>query len=189
MPTVRRSAPSGLAFRGLLGFLLSFAAARTFTTFYPEVVVETGGIHLHHFWYGLAIVLVAGWLGIASNRPQLERAYAFAFGLGTGLIGDELGLLLTFGDYHSMLTFEIAAVAVALALAAILAAKYGSELREDLLPSGKGERLVAAGIFVWAIAALPAASGIWAAATLLVVVGTVVAAIGVAIHWRYLSQA
>ncbi len=172
-----------------MGFLLSFAAARTFTTFYPEVVIATGGIHLHHFWYGLALVLAAGWLGIASNRPQLERIYAFVFGLGTGLIGDEVGLLLTFGDYHSMLTFEFILVAVPLAVIGILALKYQSELSEDLLQSGKGERLIAAGVLVCALAALPAASDLWTLAWPLLSVGVLISLLGVMVHWRYLSQA
>jgi hypothetical protein len=88
-----------------------------------------------------------------------------------------------------MLTFEFAVAAVSLALIAILAMKYGAELREDLLQSRKRERLVAAGVFLCAISVLPAASNLWIASLPLLVGGVSVALLGAAVHWRYLSQA
>src|SRR5437867_11445754 len=47
-----------------------------------------------------------GWLGIAYSSDRLLRTYALVFGLGAGLIADEVGLLLTFGDYQSELTSD-----------------------------------------------------------------------------------
>src|SRR5271157_6543564 len=99
------STPHGLAFLALLSFVTSFLVARVFATLNPSTVVVSGGIHLHHFWYGLVMIVVAGWLGIVYNRPQFVQVYAIVFGLGAGLVGDEVGLLLTFGDYNSSLTF------------------------------------------------------------------------------------
>ncbi len=187
MPSARPSKPSGLALRALIGFVASFASARTFTTFYPGIVVAGGGIHFHHFWYGLGIVLVAGWLGIASSRPELDRAYAFVFGIGTGLIGDEVGLLLTFGDYRSVLTFEFAVVGVALASVAILVVRYWSEIREDLASHGKGERLIAVGVTIGAFSALPAAFGLVGESLSLLAIGILFIAVGVVIHRRFLA--
>jgi hypothetical protein len=89
----------GLTFLALLSFIVAFFTARIFTTINPDTVVVSGGIHFHHFWYGLAMVATAGWLGISSNHPSLRRVYAVVFGFGGGLIGDEIGLLLTFGNY------------------------------------------------------------------------------------------
>jgi hypothetical protein len=188
MPYVRPSRPSGLAIRALIGFAATFAAARTFTTLYPEVVVKSGGIHFHHFWYGLAIILAAGWLGIASNRPQLDRIYAMAFGVGSGLVGDEVGLLLTFGDYHSLLTYEFFVSALALASIGLLVAKYSSELEEDLLSSGKGERLIAIGIVTLTVAGLPAATGELLGFWVAFGIGATLILLGAVIHWKYLSR-
>src|SRR5271169_6019252 len=95
----------GLASLALSAFVVSFFGARIFTTINPDTVVVSGGVHFHHFWYGLAMVVAAGWLGIVSFHPTLNRVYATVFGLGGGLIGDEVGLLLTFGNYHSELTY------------------------------------------------------------------------------------
>src|SRR5437660_11980562 len=85
-----------LAFLGTLGFMTSFLGARVFAILNPTVVVAQGSIHFHHFWYGLGMITLAGWLGIAFNRPRLVRTYAIVFVLGAGVIGDEVGDLLNF---------------------------------------------------------------------------------------------
>jgi hypothetical protein len=57
-----------LATLALVSFILSFIVARTFTHFYPNIVLLSGGLHIHHFWYGLALLAVGGWLGINYNE-------------------------------------------------------------------------------------------------------------------------
>src|SRR5438552_15161190 len=96
----------GLALIGTLGFMTACFGARVFAILTPTLIVAQGSIHFHHFWYGLGMITLVGWLGIAFNRPRLVRTYAIIFGLGSGLIGDEVGLLLTFGDYQSSLTTD-----------------------------------------------------------------------------------
>jgi hypothetical protein len=85
---VRRSTTHGLLFLMFLSFIASFLIARAFATLNPTTVVITGGIHFHHFWYGLAMIVVAGGLGIVHNDPRYRRLYAVVFGLGGGLVGD-----------------------------------------------------------------------------------------------------
>src|ERR1700730_15233302 len=97
-----------LAFLALGAFLIAFVGARLFTTIFPHTVIITGGIHFHHFWYGLGMVLVAGLLGIVTTVRSHNRSCAIIFGLGGGLILDEVGLFLTFGNYHSNLTYFVA---------------------------------------------------------------------------------
>jgi hypothetical protein len=103
----------------LVSFVLSFLVARIFTTLYPNVVLVGSGFHIHHFWYGLAMLAVGGWLGISYQDERIDRLAAILFGAGGGLVGDEVGLLLTFGDYWSGITFTV--VLTFLALASILA--------------------------------------------------------------------
>src|SRR5437899_10179067 len=103
----------GLAFYGTLAFVAGFLGARLFATLNPRVVVVQNGIHFHHFWYGLALVIVAGWIGIALSDAWLGRNLAIVFGLGAGLIGDEVVLLLNFGDYTYNLTEILFVVAIA----------------------------------------------------------------------------
>jgi len=48
-----------LATIALISFIASFTVARLFTTFYPSTVLVTNGIHIHHFWHGLALLVSA----------------------------------------------------------------------------------------------------------------------------------
>src|SRR5467141_3111128 len=97
-----------LAFIAIASFLVSFFGSRLFATVCPTCVVVGSGIHFHHFWYGIGMVALTGWLAIVGKRTdRLDRAYALVYGLGLGLIGDEVGLLLTFGNYYSELTYQI----------------------------------------------------------------------------------
>ncbi len=138
-----------LSFLATLAFVTTFLVVRTFTTFYPGVIVEQAGIHFHHFWYGLAMIAAAGWLGIAWRRGErLDQVYAIVYGVGAGLIGDETGLLLTFGDYRSTLTFDFFIAAVSLAILTILLLRYREALKKDILGLSKGERLIYFGVFV-----------------------------------------
>ncbi len=163
------------------GFVGSFLVARGFTTLFPETVVVSGGIHFHHFWYGLVMVVASGWLGIAYNRRGLDRAYALVFGLGGGLICDEVGLLLTLGNYHSELTLDIFIIAVAIVTMALLSVRYRDEVIRDLTVS-RGEALMFLGIGLAAISALWFAAGLLGLGSVILMAGGGLAALGRWIH-------
>jgi hypothetical protein len=151
----------GLAFYGTLAFLASFLGARLFATLNPKVVVVQSGIHFHHFWYGLALVLAAGWIGIALSEAWLSRNLAIVFGLGAGLIGDEVGLLLTFGDYTSNLTEIFFVAAIAFIILATLLSKGRKQIERDVLNISWRERGTQIGVFLAAFSAIFFASGNW----------------------------
>ena len=144
----------GLSFLGTMGFLTGFFGARLFAVQNPNVVVVQGGIHFHHFWYGLGMVTLAGWLGIAFNRPRLVRTYAIIFGLGAGLIGDEVGLLLTFGDYQSSLTTDFFVGVVGFIILASTLVRYRKIVMKDVIHTSWNERLVYIGINLAGLSAI-----------------------------------
>lgn len=137
-----------LSFLATLAFTAGFFGARIFHTIFPDTVVVIGGIHFHHFWYGLVMVTVSGWLGIAYNGERRNRVYAVIFGLGLGFVGDEMGLLLTLGDYYTTLTFDFFVAAICFAVLMSLLARYGKEVRNEVLHVSARERLVHFGIFL-----------------------------------------
>jgi len=139
---------------GTMGFLTGFFGARLFAVQNPNVVVVQGGIHFHHFWYGLGMVTLAGWLGIAFNRPRLVRTYAIIFGLGAGLIGDEVGLLLTFGDYQSSLTTDFFVGVVGFIILASTLVRYRKIVMKDVIHTSWNERLVYIGINLAGLSAI-----------------------------------
>lgn len=181
-PQVAGSTGQGLTFLALLCFIFSFFVARVFTTISPDVVVVSSGIHFHHFWYGLAMVVAAGWLAIASDRPEYDRAYAVIFGLGLGLIGDETGLLLTFGDYHSELTYVFFVAGVSLVVMGLLAARYWPLVKAEVVRLGSGEKAVHVGIAVCAVSFLAFAFDQLLAGALMLALGIGVAVIGAWVH-------
>lgn len=174
----------GPAFFALCSFLTSFVGARIFTTINPDTVVVTGGIHFHHFWYGLAMVLVAGWLGIALFHPALNRVYATVFGLGFGLIGDEVGLLLTFGDYHSLLTYEFFAIFMTGVFLATLVLRYWRRVLSDLESFTKGEGMAHVGVVVAGLSSLPLSLGFETDGIIFALAGLALATTGLWLHLK-----
>jgi hypothetical protein len=151
----------GLAFYGTAAFVAGFLGARLFATLNPRVVVVQSGIHFHHFWYGLALVIAAGWTGIALNHVWLSRNLAIIFGLGTGLIGDEVGLLLTFRDYTSNITEIFFVAAIAFIILATLLSKGRKQIEKDVINISWKERGTQIGVFIAAFSAIFFASGNW----------------------------
>jgi hypothetical protein len=100
------------------------------------------------------MICIAGWLGIASTRPEYDRVYALVFGLGLGLVGDETGLLLTLGDYHSELTYVVLLVGISTTAMGYLVYRYEPYIKTEVFLLGRGERLVHLGIGIMAVSSL-----------------------------------
>ncbi len=94
----------------LLGaFLISFAFIRTSArlmrnprvTWWPGSVKTSGGLHIHHLVWGIALILICGFLAIAFHlrSPWLEIV-AGGFGVGAGLTLDEYALWLHLDDVY-----------------------------------------------------------------------------------------
>ena len=174
----------GLTFLALLSFAVAFFTARLFTTINPDTVVVSGGIHFHHFWYGLVMVVTAGWLGIVSNHPSWRRVYAVVFGFGGGLIGDEVGLLLTFGNYQSQLTYVFLVGFVCFVALATLLARFRADLKRDLLEMERGEVAVHIGLVITCASALPFAFDFPLGGSALALGGIALAAVGMVVRKR-----
>jgi len=132
MKRLRGASKPNLSFIMLVSFLASFAVARVFTSFFPSAVLEVQGYHVHHFWYGLALLVIGGWLGINYRDDYTERIAAIIFGVGGGLVGDEIGLLITFGDYYSGLTYTFVISLLAFAFLATLFRRHGQAIVTEL---------------------------------------------------------
>jgi len=151
----------GLAFYGTLAFVASFLGARLFATLNPTVTVVRGGIHFHHFWYGLAMVVSTGWLGITLSNERMGRNLAIIFGLGAGLIGDEVGLLPTFGDYTSNFTEIFFVSAIAFIILVTLLSRGRKHIEREVINLSRKERLTQVGVFLGAFSVVFFAAGNW----------------------------
>jgi hypothetical protein len=97
------------AFLALLGFLLSFLFIRTSVrmiraevSWWPGNVETSSGLHIHHLVWGIALMLVGGFLGFALKAPLSPwyQIAAFLFGVGGGLTFDEFALWLHLDDVY-----------------------------------------------------------------------------------------
>ncbi len=122
-----------LSVLALISFIGSFVVARTFTILSPKTVVVTSGLHIHHFWYGIALLVVGGWLGISYHDERIDRLAAIIFGIGGGLIGDEVGILLTFESeiYWASLSYTFITVLITVASILTLLNKYSRTIRRE----------------------------------------------------------
>jgi len=158
----------------IIGFLVAFFGARAFATFNPTVVVVQGEVHFHHFWYGLGMVALSGWLGISFNRPRFLRTYALIFGLGAGLIGDEIGLLLTFGNYQSDLTVDFFVGVIGFIVLVPMLLQYKTIFRKDTVHPNWNERLIHVGVAFCGVSTIFFSIRAWTPAVLLTALGLVV---------------
>lgn len=141
-----------LSLTALLSFIASFAIARAFTTFYPETTVRFSGYHLHHFYFGVALLAIGGWLGISYESERVDRIAAILFGAGGGLIADEAGLLLTeFRNYWTDLTYTLVIIFLALASILILVARYWQSISTEFTEFLISNASLYFGVFLLAI--------------------------------------
>lgn len=108
----------------------------------------SGGVHIHHFWFGLMLQAIGGWLGISYNDERIDRLAAILFGAGGGLIGDEVGLLLTFENYWSEITYTFIILLLAVASTSILIIRYSRAITTELVDFARSNASLYFGVFL-----------------------------------------
>ena len=92
----------------LSSFLITFAIARLFVYLVlghlmPDFFLTIKGVHIHHFTYGVFILVIVG-LYFILKRPELEsRSFKWAtmlYGIGLGLTFDEFGMWIRLEDNY-----------------------------------------------------------------------------------------
>lgn len=89
----------------LVAFLLTFIIVRAITHAIragrgPFHNIGVGGVHIHHFVPGIAIVLTTGYLDLAFAPRIAREPLAALFGLGAALVLDEFALWLNLRDVY-----------------------------------------------------------------------------------------
>lgn len=62
--------------------------------------VAAGGVHLHHYLYGILILTIVGIVGLVERTPRWRAWLGLAFGIGLALIIDEIALLVELKDVY-----------------------------------------------------------------------------------------
>lgn len=92
----------------LIAFAFSFSFIRTSThmiraqvSWWPGNVETKSGMHIHHLVWGILLLMVMGYLGIATEIPDpWFELVAIGFGIGMGLTLDEFALWLNLEDVY-----------------------------------------------------------------------------------------
>lgn len=104
----------------------------------PEVRFSIGrniilfGYHIHHFYFGIFLICVAGWLSIVGSSILSRKQIAVIYGIGLGLFMDEVGLLLTWGDYFSGLSYMLSLLLAGIFLNIVFFPHFWIEVKENL---------------------------------------------------------
>ena len=99
------------------------------------------GYHIHHFYFGFIMICIAAWLSIVGSKFLSRRQLAILFGSGLGLFMDEVGLLLTWGDYFAGLTYLLSFFLAGVFLNIVFFPFFWRNVRQHLVESSKNQWL------------------------------------------------
>lgn len=98
-----------VALRALAAFLLTFGALRTITAIihfqlFPHGpfrnLVTRSGLHIHHLFWGILLLMVTGFAALASRNERWHLRIAIVFGIALALTLDEFALWLRLADVY-----------------------------------------------------------------------------------------
>jgi len=98
-----------IALRALAAFLVTFAVLRVITAIihfelFPHGpfrnLVTAGGLHIHHLFWGILLLMVTGFAALATRAEKWHLRIAIVFGIALGLTLDEFALWLRLADVY-----------------------------------------------------------------------------------------
>src|SRR5215471_10400286 len=98
-----------VAIRALLAFVITFLILRAITAIIHFDVLPHGpfrnlvtrsGLHIHHLFWGVLLLMLTGFLALATRAPRWHLRIAIVFGVALGLTLDEFALWLRLADVY-----------------------------------------------------------------------------------------
>ncbi|MFJ8827867.1 hypothetical protein ACIREE_39825 [Streptomyces sp. NPDC102467] len=124
------------------GFTLTFGGMRLLTwLIHIDVAgvgdMEAGGVHLHHYVWGILLLIVVGAAGLVERSARARAWMGLAYGVGVALIIDEAALLISLEDVYwdteggLSIGIAIAVIAVAGSVLALTRGRRASRADQD----------------------------------------------------------
>jgi len=94
------------ALRVFLSFIVTFLLLRALTygiryhVLPVSNVVTPGGLHIHHFVWGIFLLLLAGFVALTVNQARWHPLLAIVYGVAAALVLDEFALWLNLQDVY-----------------------------------------------------------------------------------------
>ena len=98
-----------VALRVLVAFLITFVILRIITAIihfelFPHGpfrnLVTKSGLHIHHLFWGILLLMVTGFVALATRSPAWHLRIAIIFGVALALTLDEFALWLRLADVY-----------------------------------------------------------------------------------------
>ncbi len=86
----------------------------------PSLELWVGNYHVHHFFFGLLLLSISGWISLVESQKRYKKISAMLYGGGLGLLIDEIGLLLTWGNYWATQSYIFSIIVIFIFLSIIL---------------------------------------------------------------------
>ncbi len=104
----------------LITFTISRAIVVTAGESKPSLELWVGNYHVHHFFFGLLLLSISGWISLVESQKKYKKISAMLYGGGLGLLIDEIGLLLTWGNYWATQSYIFGIIVIFIFLSIIL---------------------------------------------------------------------
>jgi hypothetical protein len=98
-----------IALRTLAAFLVTFGVLRIITAIihfelFPHGpfrnLVTSSGLHIHHLFWGILLLMLTGFVALATRAETWHLRMAIVFGIALGLTLDEFALWLRLADVY-----------------------------------------------------------------------------------------
>lgn len=123
-----RKRRKGISFLIFISFLITFIIARGFVILTDNSMhFVIYGYHIHHITIGLIALAIAGAVAIGF-KDEFLLAAAVIYGVGIGLVVDEIGLLISWGDYWSRFTYDTFVLIILIFVNIVLFSEFWSAI-------------------------------------------------------------
>ena len=99
--------------------------------------VVAGDVHIHHYVWGVALLLVVGLMSLIIDSPRLNPLLGAAYGVAAALVIDEFALLLNLRDVYwtteGRISVDVALGTMALAAIYFAATSFWRRLGRELV--------------------------------------------------------
>ncbi len=132
-----------VAIRALVAFLVTFGFLRALTAVIHfqllpiHNIVTSSGLHIHHLFWGILLLMVVGFAALATRAPAWHLRIAIVFGCAMALTLDEFALWLRLADVYwtreGWASIKAGAVAAAILALFALGAPFWRAIWRDLI--------------------------------------------------------
>ncbi len=104
-----------------LGFLITYGLIQLIIRQYPEFYFTAQGYRIHHYTYGIVILLIFGYVGLWTRSMKMKYFCALAHGVGAAFIIDEAFMWFTLNSSDGYQDYDLVFFVGALLLGIIFA--------------------------------------------------------------------